>query len=69
MKKEIKIKIRQNGGDPPTTWANKRVGSAVGEEPRVRARAARTDRGTCAPLPFHVTSGQSTVGQGVIVHA
>ncbi|CAA6669974.1 unnamed protein product [Spirodela intermedia] len=27
------------------------------------------DRGTCAPLPFHVTGGQPTVGQGVVVHA
>ncbi|CAA6675040.1 unnamed protein product [Spirodela intermedia] len=41
-----------------------------------RARAAWTDRGTCAPLPFHVTGGQPAVGQGVpavgqevVVHA
>ncbi|CAA6667188.1 unnamed protein product [Spirodela intermedia] len=27
-----------------------------------------TDRGTCVPLPFHVTSGQPAVGQGVVVH-
>ncbi|CAA7392350.1 unnamed protein product [Spirodela intermedia] len=27
------------------------------------------DRGTCAPLPFHVTGGQPAVGQGVVVHA
>ncbi|CAA7407824.1 unnamed protein product [Spirodela intermedia] len=26
---------------------------------------AWTDRGTCAPLPFHVTGGQPVVGQGV----
>ncbi|CAA6674990.1 unnamed protein product [Spirodela intermedia] len=26
-------------------------------------------RGTCAPLPFHVTGGQPAVGQGVVVHA
>ncbi|CAA7392262.1 unnamed protein product [Spirodela intermedia] len=26
---------------------------------------AWTDRGTCAPLPFHVTGGQPAVGQGV----
>ncbi|CAA6659596.1 unnamed protein product [Spirodela intermedia] len=32
------------------------------------AQAAWTDRGTCAPLPFHVTGGQLTVGQGVVVH-
>ncbi|CAA6672947.1 unnamed protein product [Spirodela intermedia] len=25
-------------------------------------------RGTCAPLPFHVTGGQPAVGQGVVVH-
>ncbi|CAA7405510.1 unnamed protein product [Spirodela intermedia] len=27
-----------------------------------------TDRGTCAPLPFHITGGQPAVGQGVVVH-
>ncbi|CAA6672786.1 unnamed protein product [Spirodela intermedia] len=32
------------------------------------ARAARTDRGTCAPLPFHITGGQPTMGQGVVIH-
>ncbi|CAA7393082.1 unnamed protein product [Spirodela intermedia] len=26
------------------------------------ARAAWTDRGTCAPLPFHVTGGQPAMG-------
>ncbi|CAA6670463.1 unnamed protein product [Spirodela intermedia] len=26
------------------------------------AQAAWTNRGTCAPLPFHVTSGQPAVG-------
>ncbi|CAA7401820.1 unnamed protein product [Spirodela intermedia] len=26
------------------------------------------DRGTCVPLPFHVTGGQPAVGQGVVVH-
>ncbi|CAA6674505.1 unnamed protein product [Spirodela intermedia] len=41
------------------------VGMPIGEEPRV---GARTDRGTCASLPFHVTSGQPTVGQGVVIH-
>ncbi|CAA6664542.1 unnamed protein product [Spirodela intermedia] len=35
-----------------------RVGSAVGEEPRVGAQVAKTDGDVCAPLPFHVTSGQ-----------
>ncbi|CAA6667213.1 unnamed protein product [Spirodela intermedia] len=29
---------------------------------------AWTDRGMCAPLPFHVTGGQPAVGQGVVVH-
>ncbi|CAA7403515.1 unnamed protein product [Spirodela intermedia] len=29
----------------------------------------RTNRHTCAPLPFYVTNGQSVVGQGVVVHA
>ncbi|CAA6675670.1 unnamed protein product [Spirodela intermedia] len=29
---------------------------------------ACTNKGTCAPLPFHVTSGQPAVGQGVVVH-
>ncbi|CAA6674123.1 unnamed protein product [Spirodela intermedia] len=32
-------------------------------------RLAWIDRGTCAPLPFHVTGGQPAVGQGVVVHA
>ncbi|CAA6674026.1 unnamed protein product [Spirodela intermedia] len=31
-------------------------------------RLAWIDRGTCAPLPFHVTGGQPAVGQGVVVH-
>ncbi|CAA7393267.1 unnamed protein product [Spirodela intermedia] len=26
-------------------------------------------RSTCVPPPFHVTSGQLVVGQGVVVHA
>ncbi|CAA7388508.1 unnamed protein product [Spirodela intermedia] len=39
------------------------------EEPRVGARVARTDRGTCASLPFHIIGGQPTVGQGVVIHA
>ncbi|CAA7396101.1 unnamed protein product [Spirodela intermedia] len=25
-------------------------------------------KGTCTPLPFHVTGGQPAVGQGVVVH-
>ncbi|CAA6675627.1 unnamed protein product [Spirodela intermedia] len=29
---------------------------------------AWTDRGMCVPLPFHVTSGQPAVGQGVVAH-
>ncbi|CAA6674211.1 unnamed protein product [Spirodela intermedia] len=33
-----------------------------------KAQAAMINRGTCAPLPFHVTGGQPTVGQGVVVH-
>ncbi|CAA6659949.1 unnamed protein product [Spirodela intermedia] len=48
--------------------AYKRVGSVVGEEPRAGARAAMTDRGMCVPLPFHVTSGQPAMGQGVAVY-
>ncbi|CAA7401816.1 unnamed protein product [Spirodela intermedia] len=32
-------------------------------------RLAWIDRGTCAPLPFHVTGGQPAVGQGVVVHS
>ncbi|CAA6672041.1 unnamed protein product [Spirodela intermedia] len=31
-------------------------------------RLAWIDRGTCAPLPFHITGGQPVVGQGVVVH-
>ncbi|CAA7409169.1 unnamed protein product [Spirodela intermedia] len=57
------------GGDPLVSRARKWVGSVVKEEPRTRARAATTDWGTCAPLPFHVTGGQPVVGQGVVVHA
>ncbi|CAA7401809.1 unnamed protein product [Spirodela intermedia] len=37
--------------------------------PQVGARAAWTGRGTCVSLPFHITSGQLAVGQGVVVHA
>ncbi|CAA6674540.1 unnamed protein product [Spirodela intermedia] len=33
-----------------------------------KARRAWTDRGTCVPLPFHVTGGQPTVGQVVVAH-
>ncbi|CAA6665265.1 unnamed protein product [Spirodela intermedia] len=52
----------------PASQARKQVGSAVGEVPRARDRAARTDGGTCAPLPFHVTNGQLAMGQGVVLH-
>ncbi|CAA6674450.1 unnamed protein product [Spirodela intermedia] len=31
-------------------------------------RLAWIGRGTCVPLPFHVTGGQPAVGQGVVVH-
>ncbi|CAA6662455.1 unnamed protein product [Spirodela intermedia] len=36
--------------------------------PKGLERLAWIDRGTCAPLPFHVTGGQPAVGQGVVVH-
>ncbi|CAA6664131.1 unnamed protein product [Spirodela intermedia] len=53
---------------PPTSMARKQVGSAIRKESRVEARVARTNRGTCVPLSFHVTSGQPAVGQGVVIH-
>ncbi|CAA7406198.1 unnamed protein product [Spirodela intermedia] len=28
----------------------------------------RTTWGMCASLPFHVTNGQSNMGQGVVIH-
>ncbi|CAA7407361.1 unnamed protein product [Spirodela intermedia] len=56
------------GGDPSASRARKRVRSVVREELRARARAARTDRGMCVSLPFHITSGQPIVGQGVVIH-
>ncbi|CAA6670465.1 unnamed protein product [Spirodela intermedia] len=31
-------------------------------------RAAWTNRGMCAPLPFHVIGGQPAMGQGVVIH-
>ncbi|CAA6674781.1 unnamed protein product [Spirodela intermedia] len=40
-------------------------GGLTGTKVSIRAW---TDRGTCVPLPFHVTSGQPTMGQGVVVH-
>ncbi|CAA6674569.1 unnamed protein product [Spirodela intermedia] len=30
--------------------------------------APKTDRGTCMPLPFHITGGQPVVGEGVVIH-
>ncbi|CAA6658079.1 unnamed protein product [Spirodela intermedia] len=46
----------------------KQVGSIVREEPRVEARVGKTDGDMCVPLPFHVTSGQLAIGQGVVLH-
>ncbi|CAA6658540.1 unnamed protein product [Spirodela intermedia] len=63
-----KTKILQKWGDPLASRARKRVGSSVGEYLGVGARAAWTDRDTCAPLSFHVTDGQPAMGQGVVVH-
>ncbi|CAA6667172.1 unnamed protein product [Spirodela intermedia] len=57
-------------GGPAGQRARKRVGSAVGSSrEQGLERLAWIDRGTCAPLPFHVTGGQPAVGQGVVVHA
>ncbi|CAA6675028.1 unnamed protein product [Spirodela intermedia] len=67
---EIKIKILQNGG------IRRPAGPASGTEAQSGSsreqgleRLAWIDRGTCAPLPFHITGGQPAVGQGVVVHA
>ncbi|CAA7401774.1 unnamed protein product [Spirodela intermedia] len=62
-KRKIKIKILQNGG------IRRPAGPASGMEAQLGSsreqgleRLAWIDRGTCAPLPFHITGGQPAVG-------
>ncbi|CAA6673969.1 unnamed protein product [Spirodela intermedia] len=66
---EIKIKILQNGGPAgqPGPQAGRKPSRGVAAS-RGSSGLAWTDRGTCAPLPFHVTGGQPAVGQGVVIH-
>ncbi|CAA6662396.1 unnamed protein product [Spirodela intermedia] len=59
----------------PGPQAGRKPGPASGSEAQSGSsreqgleRLGWIDRGTCAPLPFHVTGGQPAVGQGVVVH-
>ncbi|CAA6655165.1 unnamed protein product [Spirodela intermedia] len=57
------------------SWTRRPARPASGLEAQLESsreqgleRLAWINRGTCAPLPFHVTGGQLVVGQGVVVH-
>ncbi|CAA7403730.1 unnamed protein product [Spirodela intermedia] len=70
LEQEIKIKILQNGETRrPAGPASRSEAQSGSSREQGLERLAWIDRGTCAPLPFHVTGGQPAVGQGVVVHA
>ncbi|CAA7395938.1 unnamed protein product [Spirodela intermedia] len=60
--------MRESAGQPGPPASGSEAQSGSSRE-RGLKRLAWIDRGTCAPLPFHVTGGQPAVGQGVVVHA